>query len=205
MPEECLHMTALEVVHSKTDAEISELVEQIQPHLQSIFALPAAHRAELVKPVLSFDAQAIALSFVPSAAPSSPPDNASADTVPNRTTYHHLRGALFNLLSTPPCSLPIASRYVTPSAHLTIARFIEASDFLDPAAGTVDHGKVEQLVKVLDSLNQWLEEEVWVLAEDKAGKQKGAKWVVGEEKGLTVRRGTLWYGGGEMVGVGEGF
>jgi hypothetical protein len=48
-----------------------------------------------------------------------------------------------------------------------------------------------------------LEREFWPTQE---GIRDGGEWIVGEEKGLEVRKGTLWYGsGGETVLVGEGF
>ncbi|KJX92159.1 hypothetical protein TI39_contig5904g00002 [Zymoseptoria brevis] len=198
MPSSNLHMTALEVTHSRTPAEIDPLVEQISPHLETIFALPHTHRVELVKPCLSFDAQAIALSFVPAATScsSSPADSEFEQEAP---TYHHLRRDLHALL-TSQANMSIASRYITPSAHLTIARFIEASDLLDPSTGEVDRGKVEKLVETIEGVNRWLEDEYWAL-----GREMGARWVVGEERGLEVKRGKVWYGGGERVGVGEGF
>ncbi|EGP86511.1 uncharacterized protein MYCGRDRAFT_43901 [Zymoseptoria tritici IPO323] len=198
MPSSNLHMTAMEVTHSRTPAEIEPLVDQITPHLEPIFTLPHTHRVELIKPYLSFDAQAIALSFAPAAA-TSPGDGQSGEA----PTYHHLRRDLHALLTTQ-ANTSIASRYVTPSAHLTIARFIEASDFLDASTGEVDRGKVEVLVETVEGVNRWLEEEFWTLEEGE-GREEGARWVVGEERGLEVKRGALWYGGGERVGVGEGF
>jgi hypothetical protein len=58
-------------------------------------------------------------------------------------------------------------------------------------------------MRVVGELNEWLEREFWP---KEGGIRHGGEWVVGEEKGLEVRKGTLWYGsGGETVLVGEGF
>jgi len=91
---------------------------------------------------------------------------------------------------------------VVPSAHLTIARFVvrEEEGGFDP----------EAFVRVIEGVNEWLVREFWpkddVEGEDGGGIKEGGEWVVGEEKGLEVRKGTLWYGGGgETVVLGEGF
>jgi hypothetical protein len=176
MPPQSLHMTALEITHSLTAPEIDSLVAQIHPILPAMANYTQTHRARLVKPVISFDAQALALSFLP-----------AAGLETDSYTYHHLRRDLFAQAQAG--GVKVASRYVVPSAHLTIARFIKKHDF-----------DMEELMRVVGELNGWLEKEVWGKGE------KGGEWVVGEEKGLEVRKGTLWYGsGGETVLCGKGF
>ncbi|KAL1310959.1 hypothetical protein AAFC00_001180 [Neodothiora populina] len=208
MPQSSLHMTALEITHSLTAPEINALVSQIEPHMAAItdysYENPQC-RARLVKPSLSFDAQALALSFLPAAGEDLPSASASegrrtaeADTY----TYHHLRRDLFSMASA--TGVKVASRYVVPSAHLTVARFIESKDF-ETADGEVDGGKVAELVEVIEGINQWLKEEFWPV-DGEEGKKKGLAWVVGEEKGFDSRQGALWYGsGGETVRLGKGF
>lgn len=65
MPQDCLHTTTLEITHSKTREEIEELVAVFGENARPIADYPAGHRTRLIKPVIGFDASAIALSFVP--------------------------------------------------------------------------------------------------------------------------------------------
>ncbi|KAF2495115.1 AAA-domain-containing protein [Lophium mytilinum] len=194
MPQDCLHMTALEMTHSRTNEEIEKLVQAMRPSLQSITDYTFDHRARLVKPMIGFDASALALSFVPAAGEGSV-DSQSADR--DEYTYHHLRRDLFKLCSA--TGVPVDSRYVVPSSHLTIGRFINISDTSDDE-GNPDPSKMKTLVEKIEEINQWLEGEYWpesVGAEIK----DGGEWTVGEEKGLNCRMGTLWYGGGESTSV----
>jgi hypothetical protein len=184
MPSTSLHMTALEITHSLTAPEIEAFVAQMQPILSTMANYTLTHRARLVKPVISFDAQALALSFLPAAG------EGGRSLEDDGYSYHHLRRDLFTQAAAG--GVKVGSRYVVPSAHLTIARFIKAQDF-----------EMEALMRVVGELNEWLEREFWP-KED--GIKSGGEWVVGEEKGLEVRKGTLWYGGGgETVVLGEGF
>lgn len=227
MPLPNLHMTAMEVTHSLTSPEIDALVHTITPASETIADLPSTpgSRARLIKPLLSFDAAALALSFVPAAAESPPnsnpnvPGQASDDTF----TYHHLRRTLYDMISA--TGVPIASRYVVPSAHLTIARFnspnpFDAANRLDGDAGR-DMAKRKMLMSEVERINRWLEAEVWPGAADGSnvmedGENKGqtgnaestmelsGQWVVGEGRGLDFRKGALWYGGGETIYLGKG-
>lgn len=189
MPQQNLHMTALEITHSKTSAEIASLVETLRPSLPTICDYTFSHRTRLIKPTIGFDASALALSFVPAA------------NSPSSDTYHHLRRDLYALCRE--AGVQVDSRYVVPSSHLTIARFIEAKDFED-AQGKVDAGKVESLIKKIEEVNTWLEKEFWP-ENDKGEIKAGGEWMVGEEKGLDCRMGRLWYGGGDTVHLGGGF
>ncbi|CAC9884974.1 unnamed protein product [Aureobasidium pullulans] len=180
--------------------QIDELVEQVRPGIPEITDYTYSHRARIVKPSLSYDAQAFALSFLPAAGepctadPSRKPED-------DAYTYHHLRRDLYALTSA--TGVKVASRYVVPSAHLTVGRFIERSD-TEAADGKVDHARMQQLVKVVDEINEWLKTEYW----PKDGKtiKAGGEWIVGEGKGLDSRKGALWYGsGGETVRLGKGF
>lgn len=194
MPPSNLHMTALEITHSLTAEEIDALVAQMLPGVPEITDFTSDHRARLVKPVLSYDAQALALSFVPGAG------ERGRSATEDAYTYHHLRRDLYDKARA--SGVKIASRYVIPSAHLTIARFITKRDF-ETADGEVDHARVEELIATIDEINKWLEAEYWSREEDVG---PNGEWVVGEEKGLEYRKGALWYGsGGETVHLGKGF
>ncbi|KAL8708397.1 MAG: hypothetical protein Q9220_006687 [cf. Caloplaca sp. 1 TL-2023] len=199
MPIERLHMTALEITFSLTAPEIDVIVEQMSPKIQDITDYTFEHRARLNKPKLSYDTAAIALSFEPAAGEALPAGRpAAADTY----TYHHLRRDLYNVARS--TGVEVASRYVVPSAHLTIARFVTQKDiFKAEDDSTPDQARVQRLLHRLDIINSDLQEQYW----PKDGQQitSGEQWVVGEEKGLDCRKGTLWYGGGETVRLGKGF
>ncbi|KAK8236472.1 RNA ligase/cyclic nucleotide phosphodiesterase, partial [Phyllosticta capitalensis] len=222
MPSSSLHMTALEITHSQPPEAIAPLIAALRPHLETMTSYTRTHRARLVKPLLSFDASALALSFLPAAGGEGLVKTASTETETTTTdnggrpraahvdaySYHHLRRDLYSLASQR-AGLAIASRYVVPSAHLTVGRFIEAGDFFvdgDEAKG-VDRGRVRALLQAVDEINAWLRREYWPTDEGEGeGIKEGGEWVVGEGKGLDCRMGTLWYGGGgETVMLGEGF
>ena len=194
MPPMSLHMTALEITHSLTAEEIDSLVQQMQPHIEEVADFTLQHQARVVKPMVSYDAQALALSFLPASGESGSTGHDDS------YTYHHLRRDLFTKVSA--TGVKVASRYVIPSAHLTIGRFIKNSDF-EKADGSVDHAKVEKLVTTIEEINDWLQREYWP---SESGVKDGGEWIVGEERGLTCRKGTLWYGsGGENIYQGKGF
>ena len=193
MPSPSLHMTALEVTHSLTALEIDGLVKQILPGASEIVDYTHDHRARLVKPLVSFDAQALALSFLPAAGESGQSQGEDA------FSYHHLRRDLHAKVSA--TSVKVASRYVIPSAHLTIARFITKKDF-ENADSKVDHVKVKKLVETIDEINAWLQAGYWPKSD---GIKAGGEWVVGQDKGLDFRHGALWYGSGETIKLGKGF
>jgi hypothetical protein len=198
MPLENLHMTVLEITHSKTAPEIAALAQKLQPKISEIVNIAASspdRRARLIKPAIGFDAAAIALSFVP-AAGEVLPEGGQEDQ--DHFTYHHLRRTVFAMCSE--TGVKVDSRYVVPSAHLTIGRFINTADF--EKDGKVDGEKIKELVKVIEDANEWLMK-FWPSEEE--GIAEGGEWIVGEGKGLDLRSGTVWYGGGESVMVGKGF
>ncbi|KAF2157636.1 hypothetical protein K461DRAFT_250769 [Myriangium duriaei CBS 260.36] len=188
MPPSNLHMTALEVTHSLTAPEIDDFVQQLSPVAQEMVDYTHSHRARLVKPKVTYDAQAMALSFLP------------ADGEGDGYGYHHLRRDLYSISTK--AGVKIASRYVVPSAHLTVGRFVFAEDF-EMEGGGFDAGRMKRLVEEIEGINAWLETEYWP-KEDGVIKA-GGEWVVGQGKGLDHRKGTLWYGGGETIVLGKGF
>ncbi|KAL8767584.1 MAG: hypothetical protein Q9209_005956 [Squamulea sp. 1 TL-2023] len=199
MPIELLHMTALEIDFARTLGEIDGIVNTMSGKIPDITDYPFTHRARLIKPMLSYDTAAVALSFVPAAGESlSDGRSSSADAY----TYHHLRRDLYNLsVST---GAEVASRYVVPSAHLTIARFVTQSDISKSEDDeTPDPSKVQRFIDCIETVNVGLQYRYWP-REDQPIKA-GGEWIVGQEKGLDCRKGTLWYGGGETVRLGTGF
>lgn len=132
-------------------------------------------------------------------------------------TYHHLRRSLYELCTE--AGVEVASRYTVPSAHLTIARFISQRDIsaqqnendgneqeVEDTAVGVDNEKVKELITKIEEVNAWLQDKYWPKQSgEEEVIEKGGEWIVGEEKGLDCRKGTLWYGGGETIRLGNGF
>ena len=192
-------MTTLEIAHSRAQegpSSISELLTQLKPCVEFATDYTFTHRTCLVRPLLNFDSSAFALSFVPAAGERN-------DVLEDSYTYLHLRRDIFEICRS--TGTPIASRYALPSCHLTIGRFVSQQDF-DSAAhdhNSLDHGKVRNLIRKVDEVNDWLKDNYW----PKEGRAIpiGGVWEVGEEQGLEARRGTCWYGGGQRVHLGRGF
>lgn len=196
MPVGCLHMTVLEITHSKTEAEIEHLVNILEAKVPEMVDFIYNHRARLVKPMLSYDAAAIALSFLPAAAEGLPEEKAS---MADNYTYHHLRRDMYRLCKT--AGVEVDSRYVVPSSHLTIARFVDQKDISSKDGSGVDREKIGGFVERLEEINAELRSKYW--SEDSLTSERS--WTVGEEKGLDFRKGTLWYGGGHSHTEGKGF
>lgn len=193
MPQSNLHLTAMEVMHSLTTEEIDALVEKIKPEVHSIADYTFDHRARLVKPMVSYDAQALALSLLPAVG------GGSRSLEEDRYTYHHLRRDLFDKIQA--AGVKVGSRYAIPSAHLTIGRFITTKDF-ETGEGNVDREQIKKLISTIDEINGWLQQEFWP---EEGSIKEGGDWTVGEEKGLDCNKGRLWYGNGERVYLGKEF
>ena len=181
MPRENLHITILEITHSKTAEEIEVLKGQIAGVAEWVVNYTktgAGRKARLIKPMIGFDASALALSFVPAA-------SAEGDEF----SYHHLRRDVYEIVSG--AGVKVDSRYVVPSAHLTIGRFITRDDFAGED-GQVDREKMSKFVGKIEEVNRWLEEEYW-------GDEGQGGWTVGEGDGIVLRWGTVWYGGGHTM------
>lgn len=198
MPTYRMHLTALEVAFSKTPQEIEALVSTLRPAIPAITSYTHLHRSRLVRPLISYDLSAFAVSFLPAAGDKvlSPPP-AGVDTTETITggdeyTYHHLRRDLFDKVQD--AGLEVGSRYQVPSAHITLGRYLSEKDHDTPE-------KRKRWVEAIDAVNKWLMEEVW----DKEDAEFTGEWIVGQEKGLDARNGTLWYGGGRTILLGEGF
>src|SRR5690349_18569602 len=121
MPLHRIHMTALEVTHSRTPEEIFALTENFRECIHEVVCFPYTHRARLVKPMVSYDLAALAVSFLPAAGESSvspppvPPGPSSSrklvfDGHNDVYTYHHLRRDVFDLVKD--AGVSIESRYV---------------------------------------------------------------------------------------------
>lgn len=199
MPAPNLHATVIEIVHSKTESEIDEIRRGLELPKELLADVGKGSRCRLIKPLVSFDASALALSFVPAAGEASTEQLSSSDDY----SYHHLRGDSWEKCKD--AGLQVASRYVVPSAHLTIARFISQDGFegRNLQIGGVDRDAVARLLSTLEQVNEHLRAEYWP---DEAGRiPESGEWWVGQDVGLTLRYGMLWYGGGESIHVGKGY
>ncbi|KAI1778139.1 RNA ligase/cyclic nucleotide phosphodiesterase [Hypoxylon cercidicola] len=199
MPLHRMHITTLEIAFSRTAEEINTLRETLRPAIPAVASFTYRHRARLVKPAISYDLSAFALSFLPAAGepplsppPSAPDDGARVLRRGDPYTYHHLRRDVWEQARD--AGVAVSSRYVVPSAHVTLGRYLTDEDHAAPE-------QRRRWVDAIDEINAWLETEVW----DNAESRLVGEWVVGQEKGLDVRVGTLWYGGGRTVLLGEGF
>ncbi|KAJ5707142.1 RNA ligase/cyclic nucleotide phosphodiesterase [Penicillium malachiteum] len=200
MPPENLHTTVLEVAHSLTKEQIDNLVHILQSSENmspaQIAEYPLTHQARLVKPMISFDSAAMALSFVPAAGEASN-EQGNSERNTDQYTYHHLRGDMFDMVRQ--AGIQVASRYIYPSAHLTIARFINQNGFVVKGAegSEVDRSRVKLLIDRINEVNKKLESEFWPRVDESI--PNGGEWVVGRDRGFVIQRGRLWYGGGENV------
>ncbi|KAI2625703.1 RNA ligase/cyclic nucleotide phosphodiesterase [Hypoxylon sp. NC1633] len=198
MPPHRMHITTLELDFSRTPQEIEALKETLKPAIPHIASYTHQHRSRLVKPMVSYDLSAFALSFLPAAGePTLSPAPTAPDSVQvlaqgDAYTYHHLRRDVWGQAKD--AGVTVSSRYIVPSAHITLGRYLTDEDHATPELR-------RRWVDAIDEINAWLENEVWDNDESKLV----GEWVVGQERGLDIRVGTLWYGGGRSVMVGEGF
>ncbi|KAI0009925.1 60S ribosomal protein L44 [Xylariaceae sp. FL0662B] len=198
MPLHRMHITTLELAFSRTAEEVDSIRETLRPAIPSIASYTYRHRARLVKPMISYDLSAFALSFLPAAgepalspAPTAP-DNVEVLKQGDGYTYHHLRRDMWEQAKA--AGVGIDSRYIVPSAHITLGRYLTQEDHATPE-------QRQKWVDAIDEINAWLEASVWGNPESRLI----GEWIVGQEKGLDIRLGTLWYGGGRTVQMGEGF
>jgi hypothetical protein len=204
MPPDNLHLTCLEITFSRTQEEITQLVETLTPKAAEITDYTYEHRARLVKPTLGFDSSAFALSFLPAAGEGLGPGRSPAE---DEYTYHHLRRDVYALSKN--TGVDVGSRYTVPSSHLTIGRFVTTEDTSKDhdqgvQASIADPEKMRRVMEKITEINNWLKKDYWPVASGSPIKD-GGEWVIGEEKGLDFHRGTLWYGSGERVRIGRGF
>ncbi|KAK9451644.1 RNA ligase/cyclic nucleotide phosphodiesterase [Limtongia smithiae] len=178
MPSNCLHMTSLEVVHSAGVDVVVEAARKMKPYLDTLLGPRPA--PVLVKPILSFDQNALALSFLPEVTSSQSAANGAVDEYVDWYTYHHYRSDLHDIVQTY-AGVTVNCRYTYPSAHITIARFTQP---LTPTMQT--------WIEKLEDINAWLE----------ADGAADIRWVIGDERGTECRCGRVWYGGGWAEGIG---
>jgi hypothetical protein len=191
----------LEIVNSRTREEVDALAGRL---LQDGTALKLVnytydnnYRVRLAKPIISYDASAMALSFVPATSEATAADEQQPE---DTYTYHHLRHDLAATVLE--SGVGLAARYIVPSAHVTIARFVTQDGFLLDD-GKVDRNSVAELVQRIERINAILRKEYWPEEDGEGSTRAKGEWVVGQEQGLEFNKGTSWYGDGDKVLVGR--
>ncbi|KAF9249541.1 hypothetical protein DTO013E5_4184 [Penicillium roqueforti] len=184
VPPHHLHMTTLEIRSALRGPEIDEITSSLKMSgvVAELANYTLTHRARLVKPVISYDTSAIALSFVPAAGEEDISDYSGKH---DQFTYHHLRSDLYNIVTESGC--PIAARYTVPSAHITIARFIAPGGpkEIKPDSPEEFEKKKFQLIDRIEDLNHELRSNMW----RRLGDPSQGQWVIGHEKGLELIKG----------------
>ncbi|KAJ5805997.1 Ribosomal protein L44e [Penicillium pulvis] len=183
-PQDSLHITTCELMNAKTRTEVDDMIAIFQQKLplEEIVNYTLTHSPRLVRPIVSYDATAVALSFVP-----------AAETDKDLYTYHHLRRDLWDFVSESGCQL--GARYIVPSAHVTIGRYAmppgaDQSKELDDLCV-----RVAGLIEKIEDINQELMSGYW----KRFGSPSRGVWVVGQEQGMQLNQGRSWYGNGEVV------
>jgi hypothetical protein len=185
---------------ARTLAEVNEFEKFLQENtpLQDIVNYTLTHRARLVRPIVSYDASALALSFVPAVEDT---DHEVDGKSSNSYSYQHLRSDLYDIVTEAGCQLE--ARYTVPSAHVTIARFVRPAGWSKKKIeeSSISHKRARELVTTIEDINQELRSDHW----KRFGDPSRGEWIVGQEKGLELMKGRSWYGKGESVIVGKGF
>jgi hypothetical protein len=203
MPTPDMHTTVMEVAHSRTAPEIEAILDSgAQAIAPELVKLTHEHHApRLIKPMLGYDAAAIALTFAPAAGECLA--NRKRTFVDDEYTYHHLRRDVYVMCTE--AGVPIESRYALPSAHITLARFVSKVDMEREEGIGSEPRKIKRLIETIEDINDWLRREYWPSESDIDCMIKdGGEWIVGKEQGLIVQAGKVWYGGGSAVAVGLG-
>ncbi|PYH85476.1 60S ribosomal protein L44 [Aspergillus uvarum CBS 121591] len=185
-PPNYLHMTTLEIASCRTEPEIDDLVTRLQRSgiIPQLTDCTFHHRPRLFKPVISYDATAMALSFVPEASGDMIGHFHEKEYQNEQYTYHHLRRDVSAQIAA--IGLPMKPRYIAPSAHITIARFITREGFLLERPGPdgvekVDTNQVALLIRKTESINERLRAEYWPRERGEPIPRKG-EWVVNVPK-----------------------
>lgn len=188
-------MTTLEIRAARPAPEIEQIVSKIRARsglVPDIINYTHDRQPRLIKPRISYDSAAIALSFVPAVGEGTNDEWRKRN---DRYTYHHLRRDLFDKVTA--AGIDVAGRYAVPSAHITIARFI-SHDGSDRAGNAIDHRHISEFVKRLEEINEGLKFKYWP-KDNLENSTRAGEWCVGEEKGLELIKGTIWYGKGEQI------
>ncbi|KAI9727354.1 MAG: hypothetical protein M1828_006974 [Chrysothrix sp. TS-e1954] len=157
----------------------------------------AQGRSRLDTPTLVFDGTGVALTYLPSVATplgdsaaglADPPAGGNEEArCGGAYTHHHLRRDLYDaLIRSTGGSVEPQARYVSPSAHFTIARFVdlEACGSRSEGSGgellSCREGRL-QFVRAVERVNEWLRE-VWSGRRGEWMGWEGGVWVMDRER-----------------------
>ncbi|KAJ6134396.1 hypothetical protein N7523_000718 [Penicillium sp. IBT 18751x] len=188
--------SAAGTLSGKEKRDVDEVTAFLQANapLQDLVNYTQTHRARLGRPVVSYDASALALSFLPVFEGTGKTNEAENGSY----SYHHLRRDLYDRVTQSGCQ--IGARYCVPSAHITIARLVVPVGSTHEEELAALEGKVVKLVEKLEDINQELRSNDW----KRFGNPSRGEWTVGQEQGLELNKGVAWYGTGEKVMIGQG-
>ena len=149
-----LHCTIYEVTHSRTAEQLEAVLERVRVRQAGLFDLPLSS-VTLDPPLVNFDTAAVALTFLP-----------CDDTY----TFHHLRRDVYARVAD--IGLAWTGRYIAPTAHITIARFIDGGFPSRPGLSMPQW--VDGLEQLRAECRHW--DGRWVLSEGFAEVSTGRSW-----------------------------
>lgn len=179
----------------QTAPEVEEAVSFLEEKLSlpDLVNYTLTHRARLIRPVISYDATALALSFLPAAGERSEDQDSTDDSY----SYHHLRRDLCDVTSQ--SGRQFGSRYTVPSAHVTIARFAMPPGLDREVEVNGLCERASRIIAQIEGINQELQSDDW----PRFGNPVEGEWRVGQGSGLHLSKGRTWYGQGINVHVGK--
>ncbi|KAJ5888751.1 Ribosomal protein L44e [Penicillium taxi] len=183
VPSDHLHMTTVEMMSSVTPPMIDDTISFLKGSLplEEVVEYTHTHSPRLVRPIISYDAAAMALSFVPaSGEPASRPGYTGKDNY----TYHHLRSDLYDIVSS--TGRQFESRYLVPSAHVTIARFAVPPGYDKSVELDGLCKRASAIVDKIEKINQELQSDEW----KRFGNSSRGEWIIGQETGLELNKGS---------------
>ena len=105
-----LHMTVYEVTHSRTSRQLQPLVATVRGHRSELCCQLPIDRVKLDSPLLNYDTSAVAITFLP----------IDVDGYDIARLRAEVGGRLAGM------GIEWDGRYVAPTAHITIGRFVES-------------------------------------------------------------------------------
>ena len=159
-PPHYLHITVYEVTHSRTAEQLQPLLAAVRSHESQLFSALPVDRVRFDSPLLNYETSTVALTLLPV-------DVGDYDITTLRAEVGERLSAV---------GVQWEGRYVAPTAHITIGRFIRSQ---------LQRATMEQWLAKLDELRdecrQWQGE--WCLAHGS----------------LQVMTAASWYGHGTVV------